>query len=181
MIDKFKFKISDYILYLLQRIEPKQSGKLKLNKIAFFVEFGYFHKTGNELSFAKYAGINLGPVINDYKLLLDKMKKDGQIIIDGNCIRPLRSPNVSIPEDIARIIDPLIEKYSRLSESELVKLSHSTDSYLITTQNEKRMGNIINKNLAMLESFYDEEICEDEIDANRLPRVDKKELVPYEI
>ena len=181
MVDKFKFDLKEYILYLLQRIEPKQSGKLKLNKIAFFVEFGYIHKTGKELSNAKYAGIPLGPVINDYKTVLEKMEKDGLVIIDANCIRPLKGPSLHVPEEVERIIDPLIEKYSTLSETELVNLSHMTDSYLITTGGNKKMGKLIDKKLAALESFYDDDYCEDEIDEGNLPKIDKKDIIPYGI
>jgi len=181
MAKKFVFNTSDYILYLLQHLEPKQSGKIKLNKIAFFVEFGYIHKTGNPLSATAYAGINLGPIINNYKLILQEMQQKGLIKIDGNCLRLLKDPKVEVPGEISQVIDPLIAKYSQLSDTELVKLSHLTDSYQITTQNSQTMGKKINKNLASLESFYDEESCEDDIDENKLPSIAKEHLIPYEI
>lgn len=181
MINNFKFDTTEYILYLLQKIEPSQSTKLKLNKIAFFVEFGYLHKIGRELSKSNYAGIVYGPVINNYKLLLSQMQRKKMIIIDGNYVRPLKGLETKIPDNISSIIDPLIEKYSKLTSTELVKLSHLTDSYQITTNGEKEMGKIIDKDLAALESFYDDENCDEKIDETKLPRFNPDDLIPYAI
>ncbi|MFA6519156.1 MAG: type II toxin-antitoxin system antitoxin SocA domain-containing protein [Candidatus Shapirobacteria bacterium] len=180
MTTKFKFSPSDYLLYLLARLEPKQSGKLKLNKIAFFVEFGYRFKTGQDLSSASYAGINYGPVIHDYKSLLANMEKRGLIKIDGNFVHLTSTPAINLSKEVGQVIDPLIEKYSSLSESELVTLSHATDSYRITTGNGKKMGQIIDKKLSSLETFFDDNGDSLSIDENKLPLVNRKNLIPYE-
>jgi len=181
MTRKFKFETSDYILYILQKLRPNQSTKLVLNKIAFFVEFGYYHKTNNELSNSKYAGINYGPVIDEYQKILNGMQKKGLILMEGNYIRLIKQPIICVPEEISAVIDPILEKYTKLTPSELVHLSHYTDSYQITTDCEKNMGNIIDKNLANLESFFDYDECEEEIDENKLPNVKKNNLVDYGI
>lgn len=173
-----KLTTKDLILYILQKVEPERSDKIRLNKIAFFTEFGYFHKKQAELSETKFAGINFGPVINQYAKILRTMESDGLIKIDGNLIRPLSSPVAEIPEEVKLVIDPLIEKYSGLSNVELITLSHATDSYKITTDNEKKMGNIIDKELAALETFFEEVpflVNENEF----LPKIDPKKLVKY--
>ncbi|GAH36848.1 unnamed protein product, partial [marine sediment metagenome] len=159
---------------------PNKSDKIRLNKIAFFVEFAYIFHKERPLSKAEYAAIGNGAVIDSYDPILKKMQKSGKVKLDGYIVRPLKSPDASIPEELPSFIDPLVKKYSLLSNEELISLSHSTDSYKITTNNEKTMGKIIDKKLALLETFFCEDgIAEDEIDENKLPIIDKKKLVRY--
>ncbi|MBU1200407.1 SocA family protein [Patescibacteria group bacterium] len=181
MSKKKKLSPQDLILYILQKIEPEKSDKIRLNKIAFFVEFGYYHKKQSELSRTKFAGIKLGPVINQYAEILESMEKSGKIKIDGYKVRPLISSSVQLTNEVRNTIDPIIVKYSRLSNSELVALSHLTDSYKITTDNEKDMGNIIDKELASLESFFDDELPSEtsKLDDRLLPKINKSDLVKY--
>lgn len=177
---QFKFNTQDYILYLLNRLEPANSDKLKLNKIAFFVEFGFLYRCRKELSDVRYAGITLGPVIDEYAQLLKEMEKSGKVKVDEHIVRPLQKPSITPPENIAAIIDPLIEKYSKLTSAELVALSHLTDSYKISTNNEKDMGKLIDKELAALETFFDEKPSNPIFDEDRLPVIKKADLVEYE-
>ena len=178
----FLFKIEDYILYILNQLKPEKSDKIKLNKVAFFVEFAYLFSKGKPLSEVQYAAINAGAVINSYDSILKEMQKKGKIAIDGYIVRPLKSPDATIPEEISSFLDPLIQKYALLENTVLINLSHSTDSYKITTDNEKIMGKIIDKNLAPLETFFcEDEMIECEIDENKLPIIDKKKLVRYAI
>lgn len=173
-------KTTDFILYLLNKMELAKVGKIRLNKLAFFVEFGYIFKTKKPLSETQFAGIDLGPVINDYRKILQSMEQNGDIKIDGNRIIPLKMSSVEIPDEVKTVIDPLIEKFSAQTDRMLVGLSHLTDSYKITTNNEKLMGKIIDKDLALLESFYDDAPTTDELDQSKLPWVDTNRLVPYE-
>ena len=53
-MNDFKFKIEDYILYILSKIEPAKSDKIRLNKVAFFVEFAYMFKKQKELSLGNF-------------------------------------------------------------------------------------------------------------------------------
>lgn len=175
-----KISKEDLILYLLNKIEPEQSTLLRLNKLAFFAEFGFIYKQQKELSDAQYAAIDYGPIINDYKNILTKMESDKKIILDsdGKRVRPLTTPGLMLSSDDKRILDNLIEKYSQFNNNELVGLSHSTDSYKITTNNEEDMGKIIDKDLAYLESFFDE-TSDEEIKPSDLPEINRAELVEY--
>jgi hypothetical protein len=60
-----KLNIEDYILYILNKLEPRKSDKIRLNKLAFFVEFAFLHRFNIPLSNVEYAGIDLGPVIDN--------------------------------------------------------------------------------------------------------------------
>src|SRR3989344_2215438 len=96
----FSFSVEDYILYILNKLEPDKSDKIRLNKIAFFAEFAYLYFKGQPLSDARYAAIDNGPVINNYKEVLARMDKEGKITMDGYKIRPLGSPAPEIPEEV---------------------------------------------------------------------------------
>ncbi len=180
--NNFLFNVEDYILYILNNLEPDKSDKIRLNKVAFFVEFAYIFHKERPLSKTEYAAINNGAVIDSYDLILKKMQKKKKIKLDGYIVRPLNSPELSIPKELPLFIDPLIKKYSLLSNEELINLSHSTDSYKITTNNERIMGRIIDKKLALLETFFcEDEVAEEKIDESKLPVVNKEKMIRYEI
>ena|SRR3989344_2139061 len=176
---KLKLKKEDYILYILNKLEPEKSGKLILNKIAFFVEFAFFQKYNQDLSSAEYAAINHGPVIDGYDEILKSMEKAKLVKIDGYIVRPLHSPKIKISDEQREFIDRAIEKYASFSSTELRGLSHQTDSYKITTDNERVMGKKINKKLAMLETFLVEGETDEAMPENELPKVNRSELIQY--
>lgn len=175
------FHTEDYILYILNRLEPEKSDKIRLNKIAFFVEFAYVFQNERPLSNARYAAIDNGAVIDSYDFILKLMVARKKVKIDGYFVRPLKTSEAPTPKEVSSFIDPLIKKYSSLNNGELIGLSHSTDSFKITTNNGRTMGSIIDKDLALLETFFDEDKDEEEeIDENSLPTIDKSKLVKYE-
>lgn len=175
----FKFTKKDFILYLLARIEPKRADLVCLNKLAFFTEFYFKYKTGNDLSNSNYAAIDYGPVINHYRECLTEMETEGLIKLNKYKVSLCSSSSLNVPEEVQNMIDPIIEKYTQLNNRELISLSHDTDSYKITTDNEKVMGNMIDKDLASLETFFDSEelaeYSEDELD-ELLPDIDLNDL-----
>ena len=65
-----KLTIEDFILYILNKLEPEKSDKIRLNKLAFFTEFAFLHRFNQPLSNAEYAGISLGPVIDNYDTIM---------------------------------------------------------------------------------------------------------------
>jgi hypothetical protein len=176
-----KFTTEELILYILNKLEPEKSDKIRLNKLAFFVEFAFFHRFNQLLSNAEYAGIDLGPVINNYDDILKNMQKMDLIRIDGYKIRPLVSPSVTLSSEQKVFIDNIIERYSTLSKEVLIGISHLTDAYKITTKDEKVMGNKIDKRLALLETFLLDDETENLVNEDELPIIDRSKLVPYAI
>lgn len=178
----FKLKKEDYVLYILNHLEPGKSDLWRINKVAFLVEFAYLYFKEKELSDAQYAAIDYGPVINDYKQLLKEMEKKELVKREDNHIRLETSKKIEIPDEMASFIDPLIEKYGAMTLGELKAITHATDSYKITTRNEKVMGRIIDKGFANLETFYENNgTLEEEINESELPTFDRKNLVKYEL
>ena len=175
-----KFAVEDYILYILNRLEPEKSDKIRLNKLAFFTEFAFLHRFNKPLSDAEYAGIDLGPVINNYDFILKGMQKDKLVKVDGYKIRPLASPKVQLSQEYRDFVDSILDKYSVLSKDVLIGISHLTDAYMITTNNEKIMGGKIDKKLALLETFLLEDDVEHIVNENELPAIDRSQLVRYD-
>src|SRR3989344_5059370 len=167
-----KLNKEDLILYILSKLEPDKSDKIRLNKLAFFAEFAYLLKFNQDLSNAEYAAIDMGPVINDYESILNSMQKSGLIKIDGYTLRPLKAPSIQVSAETQTFLDSVIEKYSKLSKAELIGLSHLTDAYKITTNNEQVMGNKIDKKLAALETFLMDEGDTNQLSENKLPKID---------
>ena len=175
--------VEDFILYILNKLEPEKSDKIRLNKLAFFAEFAFLNKFNHPLSTAEYAGIDKGPVINNYDTILKEMQRKNLIKVDGYKIRPLVSPSPAsqlLPEQSA-FVDSIIDKYSALSNDELIVISHLTDSYKITTKDEKIMGEKIDKKLALLETFLLDDETEKSVNEDELPTVDRSQLIPYAV
>ena len=177
---EFVFTTKDYILYILNRLEPTKSDKIRLNKIAFFIEFAYIFYNNKNISKVDYAAIDKGPVIDKYDSILREMEEEKLITINGYSLRPQKNTKSRPPKEIESFVESIIEKYSKLSREELVALSHQTDSYKITTDNEKKMGNIIDKKLASLETFFCDSEDNEEIKEECLPVLDKSKLTEYE-
>lgn len=174
-----KLTIEDFILYILNKLEPEKSDKIRLNKLAFFTEFAFLHRFNQPLSNAEYAGISLGPVIDNYDAILKGMQKKNLVKMDGYKIRPLASPSVELSPEYRTFVDGIIEKYSMLSKDVLIGISHLTDAYKITTKNDKVMGEKIDKKLALLETFLLDDETERFVDEDELPTVDRSQLIRY--
>ena len=172
-----KLKKENYILLILNHLEPEKSDFWCVNKIAFLVEFAFIYFNNCILSDADYAAIDHGPVLDNYKNIFKIMEGKGLIKTEGFKIRLISSDTVDIPQETKDIIIPLIKKYSQMTQGELKALTHSTDSYKITTKNERVMGNIIDKKLAFLETFFDDSHDDDSQDCSILVDIDRKNLI----
>lgn len=176
-------KKETYVLYLLNKLSSK-ADKYRVNKIAFLTEFAYIYKNNTPLSEIEYAAIDKGPVIDEYKLLFKKMEKAGQIKIDKIFLRPLKDADVSdVSPEIIQQLDDLIEKFNKFDTNSLIALTHSFDSYIITTQNERVMGKIIDKSLANLDIYFDDNLDkyqDNQILTNQLPKLNREDLVKYD-
>jgi len=171
--------VEDFILYILNKLEPEKSDKIRLNKLAFFAEFAFLNKFNQPLSTVEYAGADLGPVIDNYDAILKNMQEKNLIKMDGYKIRPLASPSSQLSPEHGAFVDGIINKYSVLSGNELISISHSTDSYKITTNDEKVMGGKINKKLALLETFLLDDETDKSVNEDELPAVDRSQLIQY--
>jgi uncharacterized phage-associated protein len=149
--------IEDLLLFILSHSSPNMGIK-KLNKLAFFVEFTYIFENDKKLTNAEYAAIPMGPVINDYKILIQKLVKSGKISKNEKAdagledYLPLVKPKELSPE-LTGFLLTVLNRYKDLSPKQLEDISHGLDSYNITVhENKGDMGKIIDKDLALLDS-----------------------------
>lgn len=175
-------KKETYVLYLVNKLSSK-ADKYRVNKIAFLTEFAYIYKNHVPLSEVEYAAIDKGPVINDYKLLFEQMEKKGLLSVDRISVRPLKDADISgVSVKVINEIDELIERFNKLDTNALIALTHTFDSYQITSKNEKVMGRIIDKALANLDIYFDDKLDEyqsNQIPVNKLPKLNRADLVEY--
>mgnify|MGYP001570232926 FL=1 len=85
-----------------------------------------------------------------------------------------------LSQEYRDFVDSILDKYSVLSKDVLIGISHLTDAYMITTNNEKIMGGKIDKKLALLETFLLEDDVEHIVNENELPAIDRSQLVRYD-
>ena len=69
------------VLFVLNNSKPN-IGIKKVNKLAFLLEFTYIFEKQRPLTDGQYAAINMGPVINDYKSLMQMLKEKKVICVN---------------------------------------------------------------------------------------------------
>ena len=150
------FEIEDLILFILENSKPNMGIK-KLNKLAFLLEFAYLFEHQKPLTNADFAAIDMGPVINNYKALMERLTQEKKICRNEKAdvgmddylpLERYKSKDV----DTEAFLKMILEKYNKLSPKELETLTHGLDSYNITVhENGGAMGAIIDKDLALLD------------------------------
>ena len=156
-MDKNLIDIEDLLLFILSNSSPNMGIK-KLNKLAFFLEFTYIFENDRKLTNAEYAALPMGPVINDYKVLIKNLVKSGKVAKNKKADNGLEDylPLVKARElssELTGFLLTVLNRYKDLSPKQLEDLSHGLDSYNITVhENGGEMGEIIDKDLALLDS-----------------------------
>lgn len=155
MNKKGTISIEDLLLFILTNSSPNMGVK-KLNKLAFLLEFTYLFENEKPLTNASYAAITMGPVINDYKVLVASMLKKKEICTnedaDGGTedYLPLKKPQIDT--QLFAFLLTVLNRYKELSPKQLEDLTHGLDSYNITVhENGGKMGRVIDKDLALLD------------------------------
>ena len=74
MIYTEKFK--NLVLYVLQNDHYKNYGIKKLNKMLYFIDFYYYRENEEFISGVNYAKGPMGPIIDNYRNLFDKLIND---------------------------------------------------------------------------------------------------------
>lgn len=144
-------KFKNLVLYVLSNDDYIDGGIKKLNKILYFIDFYYYREYEKFISDVKYAKADMGPLVNEYKKVFSQMYKDGVLDIhdcEGTYYhKPKIKPDLNLfnSEEIDHIRN-ILEKYGKLSSSELENISHQQQPWVLT----KKMGEIIDPDLALL-------------------------------
>lgn len=153
-----KKKLYDIILYICNEIPPFKNGALKINKLVWFIESEYYRKHNTTITGVKFAAIDNGPVINDYKEYFKAMHQEKLVKINKDDhnnwhFTPLRDSVLATLDDNQKlIVTEMVGKLKELSAEALRDLSHK-DAYEITLAEANNvMGEIIDMDLVLLES-----------------------------
>ena len=127
-------KFKDMVYYICEKSAcDDKFGRLKLNKLMYFSDFGFYRESGESISGAEYMRIKNGPVPRQMKPLLEMAFESGtlteRVIQKG--AHKLQKPEVvgdvdysSLSPAELRWIDAVIEKYSDFNGTEMSDISH---------------------------------------------------------
>ena len=133
-------KFKQVLLYVLGKVGSKPNvGETVLNKLLYFIDFDYYEKFEENLMGATYIKNHHGPTPVELKVLVDKMKKAGEIeevkskyfTHDQKKYLPLKRADLSVLT--GREIEHIDEVLARLSDKnarEISEYSHNDVPWL---------------------------------------------------
>ncbi|KKW35475.1 MAG: hypothetical protein UY82_C0038G0023 [Candidatus Uhrbacteria bacterium GW2011_GWC2_53_7] len=71
--DKFK----NLVLYVLSHGDYKEGGIKKLNKLLYFIDFYFYRDHERLISGVSYAKADMGPIVDDYRVVFDELEQKG--------------------------------------------------------------------------------------------------------
>ena len=161
-------KLKNLILLVLANENYKDEGIKKLNKILYFIDFYYYRDNEKLISGVEYAKAGMGPVINHYKTIFEKLVEDG-VLMQKNDVPTIYKPLVdyNLAAFSSREVDHIhkvLERYGKLSSSDLEAISHEQQPWLLT----EKSGDIIDPELALLiadDNAQEEEVHDEQLKA----------------
>ena len=141
-IEKFK----QVLLYILKKVGSKPNvGQTVLYKLLYFIDFDYYELHEEQLMGLKYIKNKFGPTPIDFKKLITKMEKDGELTEakttffqkDMTKYLPVKEPDLSLlSAQELNHIDRELDKYSDKNATELSELSHKDMPWIGTKDKE---------------------------------------------
>lgn len=165
--DKFK----NLVLYVLSHEDYREGGIKKLNKLLYFIDFYFYRDHERLISGVDYAKAEMGPVVDQYKLVFEKLEKDGVLKSTGTTgyitYRPL--VDVDLKQFSSEEVDHIgrvLNHYGKLSSNDLELISHQQQPWLLT----ENLGEKMDPDLALLisDEASDETHIENEALKNEL-------------
>ena len=145
-IDKTKYE--NAILYLCKKSGGRIEGMTKLYKLLYYVDFGRFEYKESMVTVTgdEFRHRELGPVPLNCTSVIESMEQVGKLSTESKDVgrdKPMTvyialvEPDISVfDEDELFILDYVINKYGRLSGTELSKLTHTEAPYIATESDE---------------------------------------------
>lgn len=144
-------KYENVILYICRGLGGSISGKKKLAKLLYYVDFDHFEykESMKSITGDKYKAWRMGPVPDSYMEVVDKLEKEGKIkrkriLSEVPGMNPTEvfemeaEPDESVfSEDEKYILDRVIRKYGGLTGKQLEVLTHQEAPFVATDQSEE--------------------------------------------
>lgn len=135
-----KEKISNLILYLIDKNKPDFNDKLKLNKMLFYCDFINYKNTGKSITGLAYRAIPYGPVPSNYDFIfaffieIDKIIEP-EFIESYNarvieCYKGIKKYELSIfSDEEITTINSILKSFKDMSSWDLVEFSHNEKAW----------------------------------------------------
>lgn len=128
--DYFKFK--QIVLYIINNINKKRLGNVKLNKILWFSDLAKCENDGYSITGETYIRQNYGPVASHLPNILEELEKDDKAITieretpDSMILyTPVKKADVSKFQDDIKYIDEVIERFRKMKAKDISELTHT--------------------------------------------------------
>lgn len=128
--DQYKFK--QIVLYIINKINKKQLGNVKLNKILWFADLAKCDDTGYSITGEKYIRQNYGPVATHLPQALEELEKDDKAITIERetpdtmiLYTPVKKADILTFKDDIVYIDEVIEKFKKMKSNKISELTHT--------------------------------------------------------
>ena len=142
-------KFKEVLLYILERVGSKPNvGMTVLYKLLYFIDFDYYEKFEEQLVGATYIKNHFGPTPVEFKKILEKMEKGGELETvkskyfqhDQTKYLPRRQSDISVLNATEiKHIDEVLARLSDKSAAELSDYSHK-DVPWITAEDGKPLS-----------------------------------------
>ncbi len=130
-LEKFK----EVLLYILSKVGGKSNvGETVLYKLLYFIDFDFYEKFEEQLIGATYIKNHYGPTPVEFKVVIDEMIKNGEIIkvkdkyfnYPQTKYLPVREPDLTKLKDARELghIDEVLARLSGKNAAELSDYSH---------------------------------------------------------
>lgn len=138
-------KFKEMVMYFTAQLQP---WKTQLNKLLFYADFLNYKRTGYSISGTRYRAINMGPVPNNYKSILEHISNEGYVEIQetvfGEGIGEQFKPNTKhkfdkslFDEQELKALKDVVAKFKGKSTSDVIEISHKEKAW---KENEKKKG-----------------------------------------
>jgi transcriptional regulator with XRE-family HTH domain len=140
-------KLKEVLLYILSKIGGKPNvGEAVVYKLLYFIDFDFYEKFEEQLIGATYIKNHYGPTPVEFKIVVDDMIKNGEIIrVEGEYFNypqrkylPIREPDLTKLKDARELrhIDEVIARLGDKNATELSEYSHEDTPWLIAKENQ---------------------------------------------
>ncbi|MEX0899440.1 MAG: Panacea domain-containing protein [Gammaproteobacteria bacterium] len=139
-------KFENLILYVCRKgADDSRLGKVKLNKLLFLSDFGYYRKSGVSISGEDYMRLREGPAPRQMLPVLTSLQQSGKTRVEmvPTGLRPMErtiavaDPNLSdFSAAEISFVDSIVERYWKLTGTDLSKLTHFDFGYCAAADRE---------------------------------------------
>jgi len=147
VLEKDLKKFKQVLLYILEKVGAKPNvGETVIYKLLYFIDFDYYEKFEENLMGATYIKNHYGPTPVEFKKIVDKMQKDGELEMvkskhfqfEQKKYLPRKSADLKVlsAQEISHI-DDVLNRLSWKTAKELSDYSHTDIPWMIHDDGDK--------------------------------------------